>query len=212
MYNIRNNRAGIIMKKLLAYSMNAAILATLVAVTAPAASITDESSIAPSIDKILIEVNYQTRKDQDYFLYSPEKFKEEFCMAQNIYFEAGIDNHAGMTGVADVTLNRVNDARYPNSVCEVVYDGQKDSAGNMRRNRCQFSWYCDGKSDRVPEGSENWVRAQMVAWEMMREGRFRGITEGATHYHATYVSPRWRSDRGMDLIGRIGSHIFYRWN
>ncbi len=52
----------------------------------------------------------------------------------------------------------------------------------------------------------------MVAWEMLHSNRFRGITEGSTHYHATYVSPKWRTDRGMELIGRVGAHIFYRWN
>jgi spore germination cell wall hydrolase CwlJ-like protein len=129
------------------------------------------------------------------------------CLAMNVYHEARSEPMIGQYAVAHVVVNRVQSTKYPNDVCAVVHQGF-----HKGKHRCQFSWYCDGKSDRVPEGSENWVRAQMVAWEMMREGRFRGITEGATHYHATYVSPRWRSDRGMDLIGRIGSHIFYRWN
>ena len=42
-------------------------------------------------------------------------------MAQNIFFESSIDNKAGMAAVADVTLNRVKDTRYPNTVCGVVY-------------------------------------------------------------------------------------------
>ena len=52
----------------------------------------------------------------------------------------------------------------------------------------------------------------MVAWEIMNDDRFRGITEGATHYHATYVNPSWNRMKNMDLVGRIGKHIFYRWN
>ena len=207
------------LNNVIAYSVNVVIIATLVSVTTPQASIQNETPVAQTIEQTIENTvvlaaasDHNSRKDKEFFLYSPEKYKQEFCMAQNIFFESGIDNHAGMAAVADVVLNRVLHSYYPSTVCEVVYDGQKDSNGNMRRNRCQFSWYCDGKSDKVPEGSENWVRAQMVAWEMMHDERFRGITEGSTHYHATYVKPAWRSDRGMDLIGRIGSHIFYRWN
>ncbi len=168
----------------------------------------------------------KNRPDVDFFLIHPQKYPQEFCMAQNIFFEAGIDHHAGMSAVADVTLNRVNDTRYPDTVCGVVYDAimkeswktrGKDVPDNTRvyfpvRNKCQFSWYCDGKADDVPLGSENWVRAQMVAWEIMNDDRFRGITEGATHYHATYVNPSWNRMKNMDLVGRIGKHIFYRWN
>ena len=205
------------MKKFMAVAVNAFVISSLVAITIPQASVISAETLvvdntASIIAKDVAWKQKLNRNDVEFFLYNPEEYKDEFCLAQNIYFEAGIDNHAGMAAVADVTLNRVIDTRYPHSVCEVVYDGQKDSNGNMRRNRCQFSWYCDGKSDNVPEGSENWVRAQMVAWEMLHDNRFRGITEGATHYHATYVSPNWRRDRGMELIGRVGAHIFYRWN
>ena len=158
------------------------------------------------------------RPDKEYFLIAPEKYPQEFCMARNIFFESSIDNHAGMSAVADVVLNRVRDNRYPNTVCEVVHQGKQKPSWKdpskmvMVRHKCQFSWYCDGKADDIPLGSENWVRAQMVAWEIMHEGRFRGISEGATHYHATYVSPSWATSHGMDLVGRIGLHIFYRWN
>jgi spore germination cell wall hydrolase CwlJ-like protein len=50
----------------------------------------------------------------------------------------------------------------------------------------------------------------MLAYYIVEEGKFRGITEGATHYHATYVSPRWAKD--LHLVGRVGAHIFYRWD
>jgi spore germination cell wall hydrolase CwlJ-like protein len=105
-------------------------------------------------------------------------------------------------------LNRVNDTRYPNTVCEVVKQGLQDANGNMRRNKCQFSWYCDGKADN-PQNQDLYVEAQSIAWNMVEEGKYRGITEGATHYHATYVNPRWAST--LQLVGRIGAHIFYRW-
>ena len=105
-------------------------------------------------------------------------------------------------------MNRTKDRRYPATICEVVQQGNKDANGNMIRNQCQFSWYCDGKSDN-PQDEERWIDAQMLAWEMIENNKYRGLTEGATHYHATYVNPAWARD--LQLVGRIGAHIFYRW-
>ena len=138
-----------------------------------------------------------------------EEFPEVRCMALNIYYEARGSNLADRAGVADVVLNRVNDSRYPDTICDVVKQGRKDSAGNMIRNQCQFSWYCDGKHDR-PQDGDRWVDAQTIAWNIVLDGKYRGITEGATHYHATYVEPNWASS--LQLVGRIGAHIFYRWD
>ena len=135
-------------------------------------------------------------------------FPEVQCMALNVYYEARGSNLADKAAVADVVLNRVNDSRYPDTVCGVVKQGMKDANGNMRRNKCQFSWYCDGKHDR-PQDEDRWAEAQMIAWNIVEEDKFRGITESATHYHATYVKPRWAST--LQLVGRIGAHIYYRW-
>ena len=137
-----------------------------------------------------------------------DKYPEHYCLALNIYYEARGSNLADKAAVSDVVLNRVNDTRYPNTICEVVKQGEKHANGNMVRNRCQFSWYCDGKSD-VPLDKDRWFEAQMIAWGFLEYDKYRGITEGATHYHATYVSPRWAKD--LQIVGRIGAHIFYRW-
>jgi len=152
--------------------------------------------------------------------------EQAICMALNIYYESRSDNLAGQYAVADVVLNRVQDSRYPNSVCEVVHQGpvreswktkqdpdlpESERKYNPIRHKCQFSWYCDGKSD-DPRNETGWAQAQYVAGAIMYSGKYRGMTEGATHYHATYVKPKWRFDRGMNHIGRIGAHIFYRWD
>jgi len=167
------------------------------------------------------------RPDMEFFLIHPQKYPEIYCLAKNVFFEASIDSNAGMAAVADVTLNRVKDNRYPNSVCDVVHQAVMKESWKTKqhpelddserkyipaRNKCQFSWFCDGKSDDIPIGSENWVKAQMISWEMVSDGKFRGITEGSTHYHATYVNPSWNKMKNLDLVGRIGLHIFYRWN
>ena len=81
------------------------------------------------------------------------------CMAKNIFFEAAIESTAGKLAVAHVTLNRVDSKQFPNSVCEVVYEGPHYTASNGTqypvRDRCQFSWYCDGKGDDPREGSRS---------------------------------------------------------
>ena len=146
-------------------------------------------------------------------LYTADTHPEEFCLAQNIYYESRTDNLAGQAAVADVVLNRVNDRRYPATICEVVKEGpiskwwkEEKNKEVPVRDRCQFSWYCDGKPDDQPEGNK-WKKAQELAYKMIHQDYMRGISEGATHYHATYVNPKW--NRNMHLIGRIGLHIFY---
>lgn len=212
---------------------NLVVIGSIIAVTAFATGTTimsadEEVHLSQSVEVIVPDMpDTSERVDIEYFLIDPHKYEQEFCLAQNVFFESSVDNKAGMAGVADVTLNRVKDRRYPNTVCEVVYQAiMKESWKTAQypdlseserkyipvRNKCQFSWYCDGKSDDIPLGAENWVKAQMVAWEMMHNGTLRGISDGSTHYHATYVKPIWRKDVGMTLVGRIGSHIFYRWN
>jgi len=143
-----------------------------------------------------------------YVLFTPENEPEAWCLAQNIYYEARGSNLADQAAVADVVLNRVQDTRYPNTICEVVKQGQQYANGQMIRNRCQFSWYCDGKSD-YPRDKEAWTKAQQTAYMMIYYQDYRGIAEGATHYHANYVDPEWARD--LQLVGRIGVHIFYRW-
>ena len=146
--------------------------------------------------------------DETTGLFTAENNPEIWCLAQNVYYEARGSNRADRVAVADVVLNRVQHTYYPNTICEVVKQGRKLANGNMKRNACQFSWYCDGKSD-WPTNQDAWVEAQMIAYNMVVHNDARGITESATHYHADYVNPRWARD--LQLVGRIGVHIFYRW-
>jgi N-acetylmuramoyl-L-alanine amidase len=142
-------------------------------------------------------------------LFTAEDRPQEWCLAQNIYYEARGSSRADQIAVADVVINRVEDKRYPNSICEVVQQGKKYADGRMKRNACQFSWYCDGKSD-WPTDMDAWVIAQQIAYNMVTYNDYRGLTEGATHYHANYVNPSWA--RTLTLTGTIGVHKFYRWD
>tara|TARA_B110000503_G_scaffold122270_1_gene186686 strand:- start:468 stop:974 length:507 start_codon:yes stop_codon:yes gene_type:complete len=130
-------------------------------------------------------------------------YQEMECLALNIYYEARSSNFADKAAVADVVINRTLDRRYPETICGVVHDGYKAGKKN-----CQFSWYCDGKDDN-PQNLDAWYEAQSIAYNMLQHNTFRGITEGATHYHATYVEPHWADS--LQMVGTIGKHIYYRW-
>ena len=142
--------------------------------------------------------------------------KEVTCMAKNIFFEAAVESTAGKLAVAHVTLNRVDSKWFPNSVCEVVYDGlhYTHSSGKQLpvRDRCQFSWYCDGKGDDPREGSKLWEDSQELAkYVLLRQEELPDITDGALHYHASYIAaPRWTARK--KITTKIDTHIFYRSN
>jgi spore germination cell wall hydrolase CwlJ-like protein len=131
------------------------------------------------------------------------------CMAKNIYFEAAVESTAGQLAVAQVTLNRVKSKHYPNSVCEVVYEGPKHANGIMKRDRCQFSWYCDGKDDEVRNKGKLWNTAQSLAkYVLSRQKDLIDITDGALFYHANYIdAPRWTQRK--EVHASIDQHIFY---
>jgi N-acetylmuramoyl-L-alanine amidase len=157
---------------------------------------------------VMLMATQASAKDDIFSLFNKEQFPQHYCLALNIYYEARSSNLADKAAVANVVLNRTNDRRYPSTVCEVVKQGRQDADGNMIRHKCQFSWYCDGNAD-IPTNTDAWVEAQLLAWQMIENNKYRGLTEGATHYHATYVDPAWAKD--FQLVGRIGAHIFYRW-
>ena len=140
---------------------------------------------------------------------------ESFCLAQNVYFEARNQPLAGQMAVISVTVNRMNDKRFPNTICGVVYEGPhrpswKDQTVMIPvKNRCQFSWYCDGKSDRVHD-METFNRIfELTTGVVDGSYTIADITEGATHYHADYVSPAWAKTKTKTI--EIEDHIFYRW-
>jgi len=131
------------------------------------------------------------------------------CMAANIYHEAKNQPMAGQIAVAQVVMNRVNDSRYPDNVCDVVKQGLTYKNGKVVLGKCQFSWYCDGKKDDVNMKSEKWQNSIRYASMVITNRITLDVTEGATHYHATYVRPAWARTKTKTV--RINRHIFYRW-
>lgn len=126
--------------------------------------------------------------------------QEVHCLALNIYFEARSEPEAGQRAVGHVVMNRVAHKAYPSSVCEVVQQG-----GEQRRHRCQFSWWCDGRSDK-PVNRKAWSKSMRLARQIY-QGILEDTTDGALWYHATYVEPYW--SKILQQGDRIGQHIFY---
>lgn len=130
------------------------------------------------------------------------------CLAKNIYFEAAVESTAGKLAVALVTHNRVVSNKFPNTYCEVIQQGKKDSKGNFIRHKCAFSWMCDGKPDNPWKGIM-WKESQRIAKIVYTDpSSIPDITDGSTHYHANYVDPYWAKSHVRTV--RIDRHIFYR--
>lgn len=143
----------------------------------------------------------------------PSFDQSEFeCLRLNIYHEAGNQSRRGKEAVALVTLNRTKTKHFPSTICGVVTQAVVVN-GVVKRNRCQFSWYCDGKGDEPNLNNvlerKAWEEATAVATAAM-EGKLHNFIGRATHYHATYVNPHWASAKRFKEIAQVGTHIFYR--
>lgn len=127
-----------------------------------------------------------------------EMFYEDidvFCLAKNIFHEAGIEPDIGKYAVAQVTLNRVASSKYPNTVCKVVLD------------RYQFSWANDRSLHWSRPQGPNWDKSYQIAQQVMDSGyRVQGL-ENVKYYHAVYVNPHW--NRNMTHVATLGRHVFY---
>ena len=135
-----------------------------------------------------------------HFEQAEQSTKQHDCLATAIYYESRSEPVLGQMAVAEVVMNRVHDYRYPNTVCDVVYQGSERTTG------CQFSFTCDGAMDRKPRG-RLWERAQTVAAYVMMDMN-KPLTGAATHYHTNYVDPVW--NKHLVHTKTIGTHIFYR--
>jgi len=152
----------------------------------------------------------------------PETEPSAECLAMNMYHEARGQGVGGALAVSFVVFNRIRDSRFPNTVCQVIKQGPLRESWKTRqtknpndakffpiKDRCQFSWWCDGLSD-VPKDKETYDRLLNIANGMIRkEYTLIDITDGATFYHADYVKPSWAKTKIRTI--EIGDHIFYRW-
>ena len=118
-----------------------------------------------------------------------------FCLAKNIFHEAGVEDELGMFAVAQVTINRVRNARYPNSICDVVMQPS------------QFSWANNVDRRWTHPDGPKWVLSKQIAKKVIKDGYRVPALQSAMFYHADYVSPHWRDPNAV--VAQIGTHIFY---
>lgn len=127
------------------------------------------------------------------------KTEETFCLAQNIWFEARNTSIEDQTLVGMTTMNRVRDRRYSETICEVVWE------------KSQFSWTNDGKPDSIEFANNNdvriWNNIVRIAI-LMQAGYVEDHSNGATHYHAHYVNPKWAKEKV--ILTRTDGHKYYR--
>ena len=121
------------------------------------------------------------------------------CLALAMYWEAKAEGAEGMQAVGHVVLNRMTHDQFPDSVCGVVQEGGESPP-------CQFSWYCDGRSDR-PRELAHWETAQSLAIEILASPT-ADPTDGALFFHADWMRSPWRVPRTR--TAEIGGHVFYR--
>lgn len=185
-----------------------AILASMVAIgvksasansNVPTHSVPVQTLTAPVVNSVRVNYNVQLP-----ILTNPEIEKVEYiktgkeinCLAENIYFEARGESQLGQMAVAWVTLNRVKNPSFPDTICEVVWQ------------QGQFSWTNDGKTDH-PENGADWADAQELAWQVYHAyGEQFDPTDGAIMFHATHVKPQWQDS--FQKTSRIDGHIFYK--
>jgi N-acetylmuramoyl-L-alanine amidase len=126
--------------------------------------------------------------------------QEIICLALTIYHEARGESDRGKVAVGYVVLNRTHSTLFPGGVCDVV------KQGGQQRHRCQFSWWCDGRSDKAKE--QDALRESLNLAEEIYYGCMTDPTNGALWYHSTAVKPSWSKSFGPGR--RIDRHVFYR--
>jgi spore germination cell wall hydrolase CwlJ-like protein len=121
------------------------------------------------------------------------------CLSRTIYWEARGEGAAGMEAVANVVMNRLGHEGFPNTICEVVRQGSEQGA-------CQFSWWCDGRSDDAEED-----KSYAIAKEIARKALNRQLTDrtgGALYFHQREATPSWSAEYIQTVT--IGAHVFYK--
>lgn len=129
--------------------------------------------------------------------------REEKCLTQAIYYEAGNQGELGKEAVALVVMNRVGQKHRPNTVCGVITQAHVVN----ERKICQFSFWCENK---YKPNKEKWNESQQIAHRVLQsywKSAIMSQYSTAVYYHADYVKPKWRKQKVF--LGKIDNHLFY---
>jgi len=157
-------------------------------------SLAHENAVLVDLSRTqLVERNYNVAKT----------LKEEKCLTEAIYYEAGNQSEIGKEAVALVVMNRVAEKHRPNTVCGVVAQARVV----QDRKVCQFSFWCEAK---YKPNKVAWEESQKIARRVLTNYWKRDILlqyQTAVYYHADYVRPKWRKSKVF--LGKIDNHLFY---
>ena len=146
--------------------------------------------------------------------------KDVQCLATNIYHEARGESTIGQMAVALVTINRAKSSIFPYfingklatkkerlnaSICDVVYDSKRDRRGKVVLNKCQFSWYCDGKSD-VIKNKKVYNKILHLSRNVLTNYYNWDYTNGSVYYNTTAI----KRGKGFTKTVKIQNHVFYK--
>jgi spore germination cell wall hydrolase CwlJ-like protein len=129
-------------------------------------------------------------------------------LALNIYFEARNDSIKSQYAVADVVMFRTMHHNFPNTITDVIKDGDYPSWDDSMpiKYRCAFTWMCDRRSD-VPTDEHAYTLARLIADDVLFNPDYKPAISYALYYHAYYVTPRW--SKVKKYVGTVGFHHYY---
>lgn len=172
------------------------------------AKVLNNSKTTSSKTEVVFETNYldvYEYPDHDLDIPFEENFK---CLVLNAYHEARGESRDGIIAVTMVVLNRSVHNFFPENFCDIIKQTKRDANGNIILHRCQFSWYCDGRSD-YPRDIMTYNRVEYITSQAVEKWfNDNDISNGATHFHSKRVNPHWAND--FTRVAVIGSHVFYK--
>jgi spore germination cell wall hydrolase CwlJ-like protein len=121
------------------------------------------------------------------------------CLARTLYWEARGESEASMKAIANVVMNRLGHDGFPDTVCGVVKQGHEQGL-------CQFSWWCDGRSDHAWEEDPYKISKEIARRALNLQ--LTDLTGGALYFHHRDVDPRWSLHYVKTV--EIGDLVFFK--
>ena len=121
------------------------------------------------------------------------------CLAVNLYHESRSESDFANIAINTVVFNRVNDKRFPDTICGVIFQ------------KSQFSWTGNGLSDTIKDKAQYERLYRLSESTLLNRDFIIKYSEGINHYHTTTSHPYWSNSRGMVFINQVDNHNFYKW-
>ena len=120
---------------------------------------------------------------------------EKTCLALNLYHEGRDQGNVGMLLIGHVTLNRVESERYPDTICEVVYQPR------------QFSW--THSKNFIPHEEDSWNEALKLTDKLLSR-TFDRSGGSLYYYNPKLASPDWARSSKLKVVVIHKDHTFLR--